>query len=196
MDPETILGRLTNNSDFEVVREQTEAWLAQVALLKEQLVGFTGFLLLEFNIPRMGRRIDVVVISGPAVFVIEFKVGSVDFDRAAIDQVWDYALEVKNFHEASHDVFVVPLLVATAAESSRQFKASFAGDLVAQPICIHPAVLRLTLDRLLGEISGEDIDTGRWVAASYRPTPTIVEAARALYAKHRSRRSRETTRAR
>lgn len=184
MDPETILGRLTSHSDFEVVREQTEAWLVQIALLKEQLTGFNGFLLLEFNIPRMGRRIDVVVISGPAVFVIEFKVGSADFDRAAIDQVWDYALDVKNFHEASHDVSIVPILVATAAKSSRQFKLSFAVDKVAQPICIHPDALRLTLDRLLREITGGLIDTQRWVAASYRPTPTIVEAARALYAKH------------
>jgi hypothetical protein len=184
IDPDTIIGRLTSHSDFEVVREQTEAWLAQVALLKEQLASFTGFVLLEFNIPRMGRRIDAVVISGPAVFVIEFKVASPDFDRAAIDQVWDYALDVKNFHEASHDVSIVPILVATAAESSRQFQLSFAPDLVAQPICIHPAALRLTLDRLLREITGESIDTQRWVAASYRPTPTIVEAARALYAKH------------
>jgi hypothetical protein len=183
-DPDTIIGRLTTYSDFEVVREQTEAWLAQISLLKSQLVGFTGFLLLEFNIPRMGRRIDAVVISGPAVFVIEFKVGSATFERAAIDQVWDYALDVKNFHEASHDVSIVPLLVATAAESSRQFKLSFAADRVAQPICIHPAALRQTLDRLLREVIGNSIDTIHWVAAPYRPTPTIVEAARALYAKH------------
>jgi hypothetical protein len=184
INPDTIIGRLTSHSDFEVVREQTEAWLAQIALLKQQLAGLTGILLLEFNIPRMGRRIDAVVISGPAVFVIEFKVGSSDFDRTAIEQVWDYALDVKNFHEASHNVSIVPILVATAAGSSRQFKLSWAADLVAQPICIHPAALRLNLDRLLREIPGEVIDTERWVAASYRPTPTIVEAARALYAKH------------
>ncbi len=108
MDPATIIGRLTSHSDFDVVREQTEAWLAQIVLLKDQLAGFTGFLLLEFNIPRMGRLIDAVVISGPAVF-----------DRAAIGQVWDYALDVKNFHEASHDVSIVPILIAMAAESSR-----------------------------------------------------------------------------
>jgi hypothetical protein len=184
IDPQAILGRLTNNSDFEVVREQTEAWLAQIALLKEQLIGSTGLLLLEFNIPRMGRRIDVVVISGPAVFVIEFKVGSADFDRAAIDQVWDYALDVKNFHEASHDVSIIPILIPTAAKSSRPFKLSFAADGVAQPICIHSAALRDTMHQLLSEVTGQVIDIQRWVAAPYRPTPTIVEAARALYAKH------------
>jgi hypothetical protein len=183
-DPEAIIGRLTTYSDFDVVREQTEAWLAQIALLKEQLSRFRGFLLLEFNIPRMGRRIDAVVISGAAVFVIEFKVGSAGFDRAAIDQVWDYALDVKNFHEASHDVSIVPILIATAAKSSRPFKLSFAADRVAQPICIHPTALRHTLDGLLREVTGDGIDTKRWVAAPYRPTPTIVEAARALYAKH------------
>lgn len=184
MDPDTIIGRLTSHSDFDVVREQTEAWLSQIALLKVQLAHFTGVLLLEFNIPRMGRRIDAVVIAGPVVFVIEFKVGSPEFDRAAIDQVWDYALDVKNFHEASHDVPIVPILIATTAQSSRPLKLSFAADQVAQPICIHPAALRQTLDLLLREVTGEGIDTYRWVAAPYRPTPTIVEAARALYAKH------------
>ena len=93
MDPATIIGYLTTHSDFEVVREQTEAWLSQIALLKDQLAGHSGFLLLEFNIPRMGRRIDAVVISGPAIFAIEFKVGAAVFDRAAIDEVWDYALD-------------------------------------------------------------------------------------------------------
>jgi hypothetical protein len=184
IDPDTVIGRLTSHSDFDVVREQTEAWLSQIAVLKDQLAGLTGFLLLEFNIPRMGRRIDAAVISGPAVFVIEFKVGSAEFDRAAIDQVWDYAVDVKNFHEASHDVPIVPLLVATAAASSRQFTLTFAPDRVAQPICVHPAALRHTLGRLLKEVTGDAIDANRWVAAPYRPTPTIVEAARALYAKH------------
>jgi hypothetical protein len=184
MNPEMVIGRLTTHSEFDVVREQTEAWLAQIVLLKEQLAGLTGFLLLEFNIPRMGRRIDAVVIIGPAVFAIEFKVGFADFDRAAVDQVWDYALDVKNFHEASHDVPIIPILIATAANSSRPFQLTFAEDRVAQPICIHAAALRVTLDRMLREITGAAIDTQRWVAAPYRPTPTIVEAARALYAKH------------
>src|SRR5690348_14292373 len=78
-DSNTIIGRLTTHSDFAVVREQTEAWLFQIALLKDQLAAFPGFLHLEFNIPRMGRRIDAVLISGPAVFVVEFKVGSAEF---------------------------------------------------------------------------------------------------------------------
>lgn len=183
-DPATIIGRLTTQSDFEVVREQTEAWLFQIDSLKDQLVGLAGFLLLEFNIPRMGRRIDAVVISGPAVVAIEFKVGSAEFDRAAVDQVWDYALDVKNFHEASHDIPIVPILIATAAKSSRESELKFAADKVAQPICIHPAALRETLEGLLREVTGRGIDASRWLAAPYRPTPTIVEAARALYAKH------------
>ena len=98
--------------------------------------------------------------------------------------MWDYALDVKNFHEASHNVPIVPILIATAAQSSRPWKLSFAADRVAQPLCIHPAALRQTLDLLLREVTGESIDTQRWAAAAYRPTPTIVEAARALYAKH------------
>ena len=63
----------------------------------------------------MGRRIDVVLVIGPVIFAVEFKVGEKTFDRSAIDQVWDYGLDLKNFHEASHDASIVPILIATEA---------------------------------------------------------------------------------
>ena len=100
--PETALGHLAANSDFAVIPTQRDTWIAQIEILRSQLGGLTGSLFLEFNIPRMGRRIDVVLLIDPVVFVVEFKVGEKCFDRAAIDQVWDYALDLKNFHEASH----------------------------------------------------------------------------------------------
>ena len=81
--------------------------MAEIGFLREQLIGLTGALFLEFNIPRMGRRIDTVLVVGPVVFVIEFKVGESNFDRAATDQVWDYALDLKNFHEGSHSASIV-----------------------------------------------------------------------------------------
>ncbi len=181
---EATIAELTRSSEYGVVGEQREAWREQIALLKGLLGGCDGWLLLEFNIPRMGRRIDTVLLIGPVVFVVEFKVGATEFDRAAIDQVWDYALDLKNFHEASHNVAIVPILVATGATSSPESRLTLASDQVAQPICVHSELLRSTLDRLGGEISGNAIDVAQWLSAPYRPTPTIVEAARALYAKH------------
>lgn len=89
--PETVVGQLTTHSEFAVLPTQTEAWLAQIRLLKEHLAGLTGAIFFEFNIPRMGRRVDAVLVIGPVVFVVEFKVGENHFERAAVDQAWDYA---------------------------------------------------------------------------------------------------------
>jgi hypothetical protein len=88
-DSETVVGRLASKSDFSVLPAQREAWLFQLRLLQDHLGGLTGCILIEFSIPRMGRRIDTVLLIGPVVFVVEFKVGETVFDRAAIDQVGD-----------------------------------------------------------------------------------------------------------
>src|SRR5262245_66514847 len=83
MASDTILGRLATHSDFTVLPTQRDAWLAQIALLKSKLAGFRGSVFMEFSIPRMGRRVDTVLLIGPVVFVLEFKVGDLEFDRAA-----------------------------------------------------------------------------------------------------------------
>ena len=151
---------------------------------KISLVGLTGALFLEFNIPRMGRRIDAVLLVGPVVFVIEFKVGESTFDRAAVDQVWDYALDLKNFHEASHSVSIVPILIATETKAAPPLKLHADEDKVYRPILVHPEGFREAIDLTLQTLTGEVLDEQRWSRASYHPTPTIVEAARALYAQH------------
>src|SRR5205809_2362645 len=95
---DAIVGQIVTNCDFTVLPTQTNAWLAQIDYLRGRLAGLTGSIFFEFSIPRMGRRIDVVLLLGPVVFVVEFKVGASDFDRTALEQVWDYALDLKNFH--------------------------------------------------------------------------------------------------
>jgi|SRR5437899_10835629 len=92
---EKIVGQLTLNSSFDIDRTQAAAWLVQIDFLQAQVNGFTGSIFFEFNIPRMGRRIDVVLVIGPVIFAIEFKVGEKTFDRSAIDQVWDYGLDLE-----------------------------------------------------------------------------------------------------
>ena len=181
---DSVFTRLVKNGDFALLNTQKDAWLAQIAFLKEHLIGLSGSLFFEFNIPRMGRRIDTVLLIGPVVFVVEFKVGERAFDRAAIDQAWDYALDLKNFHEASHTVAVVPILVATAVPASVAGDLRAAADDVYQPILVNEAGFRGAIDRILRSIAGDAIDEQRWGCAPYRPTPTIIEAARCLYAQH------------
>ncbi len=182
--PETIVGQLVINGNFALLPTQKDAWLAQIGFLQDRLVGLTGALFLEFNIPRMGRRIDTVLIVGPVVFVIEFKVGESKFERSAVDQVWDYALDLKNFHEASHSASIIPILIATEATESTALRLHADEDKVYRPIHVHPAGFRKAIDVALQTVTDEVIDSQKWLSAPYHPTPTIVEAARALYAQH------------
>ncbi len=182
--PDSVLGQLARNSDFALLPTQKDAWLAQIGFLQGILGGLTGSLFFEFNIPRMGRRIDAVLLLGPVVFVVEFKVGEKAFDRASLDQVWDYALDLKNFHEASHAVSLVPILIATGATDSPPFKLHADEDHVYRPIPVHAAGFRQAIDLTLQAIAGKALDEQQWSRAPYHPTPTIVEAARALYAQH------------
>ena len=158
--------------------------MAQIEFLRSHVTGLSGSLFLEFNIPRMGRRIDAVLLIGPVVFAIEFKVGEKTFDRAAVDQVWDYALDLKNFHEASHNVSIVPILIATEAVESGPVKLEADADKVYRPISVTAGSFRTALDLALEHITGSILDDQKWSRAPYHPTPTIVEAARALYAQH------------
>ena len=182
--PETILGKLAAHNEFALDETQRDAWLAQIALLQPVLAGLSGSIFLEFNIPRIGRRIDVVLLIGPVVFVLEFKVGQRIFESSALDQVWDYALDLKNFHEASHHAAIVPILIATLAASSGPLDLRHDEDSVYRPLCVGQSGLRSALDLALRTVSGEGLDAQTWAAAPYRPTPTIIEAARALYARH------------
>lgn len=182
--PDLVFGTLAKNPEFDLVTAQKEAWIEQIALLQQNLEGQTGSLFLEFTIPRMGSRVDAVVLIGPVVFVIEFKVGEASYDRAAVDQVWDYALDLKNFHEASHGLSLVPILIATEAERAATVNLVPDKDQVYRPILTHPAGFRSIIESALSLITGKAIDQREWALAPYKPTPTIVEAARALYAHH------------
>ncbi len=184
LDADTVIGRLTQNSDVDVVPAQTDAWSTQIDILRGALRGLSGSVFLEFNIPRMGRRIDAVLLVGPVVFVVEVKVGETRFERAAINQVWDYALDLKNFHEGSHAASVVPILVATEASQAPPVELLFASDRVCSPLRASAVTFRAAIDNSLREIAGPTFDEMSWAQAPYKPTPTIIEAARVLYAQH------------
>ena len=182
-DADDVLGKLARHAGDGHFSDQRDAWLAQIALLHSQLKGLDGWVFFEFNIPRMGRRVDVILVIGSVVFALEFKVGETTYDRAAIEQVWDYALDLKNFHEASHNVAIAPILVATEAKSIPvKFEAD--ADKVYRPILTNADKFRETLDIGLNVAKGSALDAQAWARASYRPTPTIIEAARSLYAQH------------
>lgn len=182
-----VIGGLTVSSAFAVEAPQVRAWQQTIDILKQSLadIADAGHVYLEFDIPRLGRRVDAVVIVKHVVFVIEFKVGANTFQRTDLDQVVDYALDLKHFHEPSHRVPLVPVLVATEALIADLHMASDpAAEGLCAPVCCNGDELRRVIALGLAFSAGDPINPTAWVEGRYRPTPTIVEAAIALYARH------------
>ncbi|MHC4439688.1 MAG: hypothetical protein ACYS3S_20210 [Planctomycetota bacterium] len=114
---EEILGKLASKNEFSLEQTQRDAWIEEIDILRKTLSPYQGYLYFEYSIPRMGQRVDVIVLIGSVIFVLEFKIGEKEFHSHAIEQVWDYALDLKNFHESSHNRFIAPILIATKAQN-------------------------------------------------------------------------------
>ena len=182
---EEILGKLAQANDFALEQTQRDAWLEEIHILKNVLQPYNGSVYFEYSIPRMGKRIDVVLIIGSVIFVLEFKIGEREFPSYAIDQVWDYALDLKNFHETSHDSYIAPVLIATNASVSTTVIATTAhNDKLLTPINCNEELLNQVIADVLHFSDGVKIDTIEWEAGRYQPTPNIIEAAMALYSGH------------
>lgn len=156
---EEILGKLALRSDFSLEQTQRSAWLVEIDALRKILSPRQGTIYFEYSIPRMGRRIDVVLLIGPVIFVLEFKVGGKEFSTYAIDQVCDYALDLKNFHDTSHEQYVAPVLIATEATNVTPIIAlSPQNDKLFHPIKTNIDFLNEVIENVLILADGHDID--------------------------------------
>ncbi len=152
---QSIYGKLAIASEFTVEQGQKSAWIGQIEQLKGLLRGLNGSIYFEFSIPRMGKRVDVVLLIGQAIFVVEYKVGDSQFSAHAVDQVMDYCLDLKNFHATSHDRFIMPVLVATGADNLQRQnggQANFSPGMVAgiqtfgELVHFHPHIHAIVTD--------------------------------------------------
>ena len=189
-DADAILGALLRTSEGDVELTQRNAWTQQIQVLKSlalpaELIADSR-IYFELTVPRLGRRADVVLLTGPLMVILEFKVGESHFDRSAINQVWDYALDFKYFHESSHHIHVLPVLIATeASPRAYNVEQTIHNDGLYLPVCAATSQLASLLSDAITTTTATRIDVQRWEQGRYMPTPTIVEAARALYAGHR-----------
>lgn len=175
---EQILGSLTLGNDFALIQTQRDAWVAQIEILRTTLSSHAGSVYFEYSIPRMGRRIDVVAVIGAVIFVIEFKVGEAEFSAYAIDQVFDYALDLKNFHDSSHTQFIAPILVATKVTNATPIVATtHQNDRLLFPIKTDVDQLSNVIEQVLKFVDGNDIDVAEWERGRYCPTPTIIDGS-------------------
>ena len=188
----SIIGELSKYHSQDLVQQQTGAWIQQIDILKEQLARFasgSNAIFFEFGIPRMGKRADVVLVIGGLVFVLEFKVGASKYHSHDKDQVLDYALDLKHFHAGSHNAVVIPMLVATEAQRLEAHYQSFRLDQdgLASLLCADRGHIGSLVQRCLDQWRNTPSRVEEptvWAESAYKPTPTIVQAAQALYQGH------------
>lgn len=181
-----ILAEMVKCNPFDLTDLQRDAWLDEISIFQRELASFAdGYVLLEYTIPRMGKRVDAVVICGGIVFLLEFKVGDAQYRSSTDNQVLDYALDLKNFHKGSQDRVIVPMSVPTEAvpggprQSVRRYS-----DNVCYPIHTTQHQIAEAIRFFIGKWACPPLDGQVWEVAEYMPTPTIVEAAQALYGNH------------
>lgn len=183
---DSILGTMSQqHREFDLTPAQSLAWRKQAEILKTHLQATDkGEIAFEYVIPRMGKRVDAILIFGQALVVVEFKVGATHYESSAIDQVMDYALDLKNFHEKTHDLEIVPLLVATEASAS-PLQLTVGHLKVWDVLRCNGQGLRDALLLAADKTSNPPISADVWFTSPYRPTPTIIEASVALYRGHK-----------
>ncbi len=188
-DPYSISGRLHAGYHGTVQTTADEAWSGEIALLQKTLLPWKdeeAEIIFEYDIPRLGKRIDVVLLLRGMIFCLEFKVGQMDALQADVEQVMDYALDLKNFHRYSHDRIIVPILIPTKYPSrSTCFIPSVYDDSIYNPLITGGEGLQKLIRDVLGHAEATTPATIKdWVISPYSPTPTIIEAARSLYENH------------
>lgn len=174
-------------SFISLTYSQDKAWIEEISIMKQVLGGREGHVCFEYNIPRMGRRIDVVVLLQNIVFILEFKAFQEEYTKHDIMQVCDYGLDLKNFHEESHHRFIVPILMSTHAKSV-EISYSCSQDRLFLPILSNaqaiPDIFNYIIEHYHYDEKEKLASDEEWVISKYSPTPTIVEAASALYLNH------------
>jgi len=184
-DTYAIFGELTAHDSFAADDLQKNTWMAEIDILKRELTGMPeGHILFEYTIPRIGDRVDAIVLFHGIVFLLEFKVGADTYTKAAMEQVWDYALDLRCFHKESHNKFLVPILVATQAPSVPT-QIQLVDFSMLAPLKCNQRNLGETIVTISESYGRPSFSAQAWIDSQYMPTPTIIEAARVLYRGHR-----------
>lgn len=188
-DPFSVLGRIHDTFHGQALTTTDEAWLGEINLLQNVLLPWKAEeaeIIFEYDIPRLGKRIDVVLLLRGLIFCLEFKVGQKDALQSDVEQVMDYALDLKNFHRYSHDRVIIPILIPTKhTSSSSSFTPSVYSDSIYNPLITGANGLQNLIQEVLKHANANTPGTIQdWIISPYIPTPTIIEAARSLYENH------------
>lgn len=179
-----ILGIIhSNDISAETTIQQSNTWESEVQILKDQLRSFSdGRIIFEYTIPRMGKRVDAVVLYKNIVFLLEFKCGDTEYRQSTYDQVYDYALDLRNFQKESHNKLLVPIMISTKAPRYQNILK--VRDRIVEPLRCNAENIGAAIQYIGSRFEEPAFDYVQWENSEYLPTPTIVEAAQALYRGH------------
>ena len=187
-DDNSIFGSLCDNYHGEALTTTREAWKSEITIMKNVLSDYAdknGEIIFEYDIPRLGKRVDVVLLLEGIVFCLEFKVGETKILEADVDQVLDYALDLKNFHKFSEDRIIAPILIATNyRNASTNIQMSVYDDRIVNPLVTGKSGISILINKVLERFPNESSVNPNWIISPYAPTPTIIEAAKSLYENH------------
>ena len=187
-DIESIFGSLCDNYHGDALTTTREAWKKEIEIMKNAISALddiNGKIIFEYDIPRLGKRIDVVLLYRGIIFCLEFKVGETKILEADIDQVLDYALDLKNFHKFSQDRVIAPILVATKiSRETTDIQMSAYDDRVLNPLYVGETGIADLINKIIDKFPNEEAIDENWIISPYAPTPTIIEAAKTLYENH------------
>ncbi len=192
VDTDAIIGRLSQKHVAfhpSAEADQVLAWQREIEILRNTFNGMRPradewSIMLEVPLLRLGKRMDAVVLMPGIVAVIEFKIGETTFNSAHCVQTERYALSLCDFHEASQSRLVVPILCAEKGPM-RAPDDTIANGLMRLQLCNAKTLFQVF--HRVSEYSDEsaaDLGALAFDMSPYRPTPTIVEAAQALYSGH------------
>lgn len=163
----------SNDISAETTIQQSNTWESEVQILKDQLRSFEdGRIIFEYTIPRMGKRVDVVVLYRNIVFLLEFKCGDTEYRQSTYDQVYDYALDLRNFQKESHNKLLVPIMVSTRANAVNNDIQEL--DRIIVPLRCNAVNIKDILIAVAARYNEADFDYLTWENSEYLPTPTIV----------------------
>ncbi|MCR5204592.1 MAG: DUF2075 domain-containing protein [Lachnospiraceae bacterium] len=187
-DPNSIFGIINDKYHGSALTTTREAWKNEIEILQEKLIPWKdsgGKIVFEYDIPRLGKRIDVILLLRGIIFCLEFKIGESKILEPDVDQVLDYALDLKNFHKYSQANLIVPILIATEYNScTKLIQPSVYDDRVVNPLMTGVKGISEILTELVQMYPNEPSINPDWIISPYAPTPTIIEAARTLYESH------------
>ena len=176
---------------YQQLQLQTRVWQEEIIVLKNVFSEYSKHeikflkagVILEFTIPRRGKRVDVVLIYGGVIFLIEYKQRYYRPTKQDIDQVEDYALDIRDFHLGSINKFIVPIIFTLDNENiSPNNDWNYQGHVNKVQIANPNNVISIIINSITIYKTSEQINYIEWNDSLYNPTPTIIEAAQVLYA--------------